>query len=856
MFVKTILSGALLVGALTVNVAIAQSGGFESEEPGLYAEVDVSWRSGGVPQSGFFVIELLYDSAPVTVSNFIGLATGQQAWRDPESLKIESGAYYNDLTFHRVRPMRDELDLSDSGLSGLIVGGDIAGTGAGGPGYVFHDEIDWSLTHEGPGVVSMQNTGPNSNGSLFFITTTNPGYYPSHLDGSHSIFGQVVAGQGIVDALSIVARNDDDQPLEEIVFNIAEFLVVGPEAEIFVSELDSWRPQVSFEAVDTLNIRKAGGGLQLKWDGLIDCDYVVYQSTDLDHYETISVFPRTAIFDYGGLLDLGPIEEQASSSAFFTLYGSLHPSLSDLAAKRLEMTLSSLWGSNNPVVLNFGMNGQGSYSIGGDEPARVKHVQASLLDHQQPAYSAQVDAASRSRSWAVWSKPAESGGGNMTLSGLSNEVATFEAPAGARAYITSVGAVKNGHTYVFSLNVDSSSGSGAITLAKLNGINHFTGASSITIGGGNSGRYAMKFTATADDPSVHFRVGIGVAGPISAEQTVVLSQPMLQDVTESDGRFDDWIEFPKATWELPGNTIDGGANSGRVVPGIGEEMEDSSHPFAMGFGIGDSFANNSGDWVNVLGRSVEGRWQGRFLGKGQPGGTLTHNISPNFDYYYDLLDAGYDYAVLQGGVNDVNSSTITLSNIQDAVRAMVDQVRAKGIDMIFICNIAPWSASTAWSPSEQVETENYNSWLAAYCATESLRLIDTYAALADPTAPAQLSDGSGTKPNYDSGDGLHPNPEGHQVIADQIIESMALRFGEIEKYSWLPSSDDIVQLHVWTDSDQREVQYYLDFTSEFSGVLNARICQYYTDVDGELVLISDRPYSSTGGVFLLHGGRP
>ena len=285
--VRMILRGAFIASTLSIDAAMLQNGAFDSEEPGLYVEIDVSWRSEGVPQSSSFVIELLYDSAPVTVSNFIGLATGQQAWRDPESLKIGSGAYYDDLTFHRVRPKHDELDSGVSGLSGLIVGGDIAGNGAGGPGYVFHDEIDWSLTHNGAGVVSMQNTGPNSNGSLFFITVTNPGYYPSHLDGSHSIFGQVVAGQGIVDALSIVARNDDDQPLEEIVFNIAEFLVVGPEAETFVSDLDSWRPQVSFEAVDTLNIRKAGGGLQLKWDGLIDCDYVVYQSTDLDHYEPL-----------------------------------------------------------------------------------------------------------------------------------------------------------------------------------------------------------------------------------------------------------------------------------------------------------------------------------------------------------------------------------------------------------------------------------------------------------------------------------------------------------------------------------------------------------------------------------------
>ena len=258
--IRIISRAAFVASALTMETAIAGSGGFESEQSGLYAVLDISWISGGVPQSGSIAIDLLYDSAPMTVSNFMGLATGDQPWWDPDGFKAGTGSYYDGLTFHRVRPRRDELAPSDTGLSGLIEGGDIAGSGAGGPGYAFHDEIDWSLTHNGAGAVSMQNTGPNSNGSLFFITATNPEFYPSHLDGSHSIFGQVVAGQDVVDALSLVAKDDDDRPLEAIVFHITEFLVVGPETEAFVSAQDLWRPQVSFEAVDELNIRKEGGG--------------------------------------------------------------------------------------------------------------------------------------------------------------------------------------------------------------------------------------------------------------------------------------------------------------------------------------------------------------------------------------------------------------------------------------------------------------------------------------------------------------------------------------------------------------------------------------------------------------------
>ena len=122
------------------------------------------------PNRGDIVLELHQDKTPNTVKNFVDLA--------------EKG-YYNGLTFHRVIP-----DF-------MIQGGCPDGPGMGGPGYKFADEFDPELRHDGPGVLSMANAGPNTNGSQFFIThVATP-----HLDGKHSVFGRVVTGQDVVDAV-------------------------------------------------------------------------------------------------------------------------------------------------------------------------------------------------------------------------------------------------------------------------------------------------------------------------------------------------------------------------------------------------------------------------------------------------------------------------------------------------------------------------------------------------------------------------------------------------------------------------------------------------------------------------------
>lgn len=119
---------------------------------------------------GDIVIELFAEQTPKTVGNFVTLT--------------EKG-YYDGLVFHRVIP------------NFMIQGGCPTGTGTGGPGYEFEDEFDPSLRHDGPGVLSMANAGPNTNGSQFFIThTATP-----HLDDRHSVFGKVLEGQDVVDAI-------------------------------------------------------------------------------------------------------------------------------------------------------------------------------------------------------------------------------------------------------------------------------------------------------------------------------------------------------------------------------------------------------------------------------------------------------------------------------------------------------------------------------------------------------------------------------------------------------------------------------------------------------------------------------
>ena len=152
-------------------------------QDGIYAKFNTP--------KGSILVKLTHDKTPGTVGNFVGLAEGQLE----NSARPMGKPYYDGLKFHRVIP-----DF-------MIQGGCPQGQGTGGPGYNFDDEFHPELRHDGPGVLSMANAGPGTNGSQFFITHVETGW----LDGKHTVFGHVVEGQDVVDA---IAQGDAIESIE------------------------------------------------------------------------------------------------------------------------------------------------------------------------------------------------------------------------------------------------------------------------------------------------------------------------------------------------------------------------------------------------------------------------------------------------------------------------------------------------------------------------------------------------------------------------------------------------------------------------------------------------------------------
>ena len=183
-------------------------------QDGIYAKFNTS--------KGSILVKLTHDLTPGTVGNFVGLAEGNLE----NSVKPQGQKYYDGLKFHRVIP-----DF-------MIQGGCPLGTGTGDAGYKFDDEFHPSLRHDGPGVLSMANAGPGTNGSQFFITHVATPW----LDGKHTVFGHVVEGQAVVDAVA------QDDALESV-----EIIRVGAEAEEW-NAIEAFR---SFEGARERRVEEA-----------------------------------------------------------------------------------------------------------------------------------------------------------------------------------------------------------------------------------------------------------------------------------------------------------------------------------------------------------------------------------------------------------------------------------------------------------------------------------------------------------------------------------------------------------------------------------------------------------------------
>lgn len=162
---------------------------------------------------GSVVVKLLSKDAPRTVENFVGLATGEKPWTHPGTLELmRNTPLYDGTILHRCIP------------NFMVQGGDPTGTGRGNPGFKFEDELQAGRRFDRPGLLAMANSGPNTNGCQFFITVASTAW----LNGKHTIFGEVVSGQDIIDRIAnVVPKGPGDRPRTDVV--LKKLSIVKPQ---------------------------------------------------------------------------------------------------------------------------------------------------------------------------------------------------------------------------------------------------------------------------------------------------------------------------------------------------------------------------------------------------------------------------------------------------------------------------------------------------------------------------------------------------------------------------------------------------------------------------------------------------
>ncbi len=185
--------------AIALSVALAAPAARAAEAPAKKERKMTGEYATFKTSLGDIVVKLLPEKAPKTVENFVGLAEGKKEWKDPRSGQMQKKPLYDGTVFHRVIP------------GFMIQGGDPLGNGTGGPGYKFGDEIGPDNKFDRPGLLAMANSGPNTNGSQFFITEVPT----PHLNRGHTIFGEVVKGQELI--TKIAGTGNSKVKLEKVV---------------------------------------------------------------------------------------------------------------------------------------------------------------------------------------------------------------------------------------------------------------------------------------------------------------------------------------------------------------------------------------------------------------------------------------------------------------------------------------------------------------------------------------------------------------------------------------------------------------------------------------------------------------
>jgi peptidyl-prolyl cis-trans isomerase A (cyclophilin A) len=291
---------------------------------------------------GSFTCELDYTNSPKAVANFVGLATGERAWLDLVTGETRTNAFYDGLTFHRV-------------LTNLAIqAGSPNGQGNDGPGYVFVDQFSSSLNFNSPWMLAMANSGPNYNGSQFFVTVApnNP------WNNSYVIFGRVVSGTNVVAAISHVATDANDKPLTNVFLQSVAIRRLGPAAQGFNINAQA------LAIVTNLPLRLTKKGTQgsLTFSNRLYSENFYYSTTDLASWAGTSLgFEVSA-----PISNTFPVA-MTSPQEFFRAAQIQYPSSTfapkDIAGK----TLTLVFNVRGTATIVFNNSGGGTFTYAGSQ---------------------------------------------------------------------------------------------------------------------------------------------------------------------------------------------------------------------------------------------------------------------------------------------------------------------------------------------------------------------------------------------------------------------------------------------------------------------------------------------------------
>lgn len=310
---------------------------------------------------GKFSAQLEHEKAPRTVASFVGLAEGSRPWLDPEDGSIQLGnPFYDGISFHRV-------------IDGFVIQtGSRNGLGTDGPGYRFLDEFDPTLRHDAAYVLSMANSGPNTNGSQFFVTLDPT----THLDDMHSVFGQIISGQDVVAAIGKTPVDDSDRPTTPVVVNSVKITRTGESASAF--DVNAHGLPTIHAITDVEILDRDGGGRELAFDIVPNSQVGLHTSADLLTWE-----PRDIPFFHDNVptvnLDVSAATEGMNEFYFRTTDVRYTDAFVPVSIANSTLELVLLWDDAPNQTLNFNItepdgDPSGDYILDGEATGDITSI--------------------------------------------------------------------------------------------------------------------------------------------------------------------------------------------------------------------------------------------------------------------------------------------------------------------------------------------------------------------------------------------------------------------------------------------------------------------------------------------------